>query len=99
MDNEEKKLREELSKNLGIELCSEEELATEQRVAEMETSLPKKEIKDDRPQITVSELIEKCNFAMCRMSNKNPHKLLLHMCASAMKQLSDRLYKLEQRVH
>ena len=99
MDQDEKKLRQALGSKLGVEFCSDEDLGAEQKIAEMETSLPVKniEVREERPQISVSDLIEKCNFAMSRMSNKNPHKHLFHMCASAIKQLADRLYQYEQK--
>jgi hypothetical protein len=45
---------------------------------------------------TIETLIADCKSAMRRMSPHNPHRLLLHNCTLAPKQLCDRLYALEK---
>lgn len=46
-------------------------------------------------QLSVSDLIRGCNDAMQKMGNGNPHKILIFNCAAALRQLVDRLDKLE----
>jgi len=47
---------------------------------------------------TISSLITRCNEAMGKMSNSNPHKVLIHDCALAMRQLCDQMWEMEAKI-
>lgn len=49
-------------------------------------------------QITVTELVDKANAAIEKMSNNNPNKRLVWMLGSALVSLSDRYSALEAKV-
>jgi len=54
-------------------------------------------------QISISEIIDRCNDATAKMSAKNPHRFLIFLCANALRQLVDRIDKYERenqvRIH
>lgn len=65
---------------------------------ELPTEFDPAEFTNRKPhQVSVSELISACNQAVERMGNNNPNRYLLVNCAFAMRQLVDRLAKLEDR--
>ena len=101
IDKQEQEIRENLEKQLGVEFCSPADLAAEQKIAEAEKKIaqftPKSKV--EPPQITITELITRCNEAGQLMSVKNPNRHLLWLCASALKELSERLYKYEMKVN
>lgn len=103
MNKDEKELREELAKHLGVEFCTEEELEEERLIAETEIKNTEtgeiKTIRKEIPKIGVNEIIEQCNIAMQKMSKKNSHRYLLYLCASALKQMTDRLAMYEAKVN
>lgn len=94
---DEKEIRKNLENQLGVEFCSEEELETERVVAEKEVAVEKNdsEKKIAQTQISVTDIINACNDAGSKMSMKNPHKALFYLCASALRQLVNRLEKFE----
>lgn len=49
--------------------------------------------------LSVSDIIMRCNAACRTMGRTNPHRFLLFTCASALRQLVDRLEKFEGMVH
>lgn len=52
-------------------------------------------ISEERRAVSISDLIHRCNDAAGKMSAENPNKILLLNCASAFKQLVDRLEAFE----
>lgn len=104
-DEEEKKIREALSEQLGINLATPEELAEAQPdlIGDLER---RPEPKENEYPITVGEIIRRCNDAQLKMSRTNPHRFLFYVCATALNQLiqengrmHQRLKRLESKVH
>ena len=93
MDEQEKEIRDRLAKQLGTEFCSEDDLTKEIDEAEKEITTRREQ------QISVGEIIEQCNRAVQKMSKKNPHRFLFYLCATALRQMSDRLAQYEQVRH
>ena len=54
---------------------------------------------EEAPKVSVTEIIMRCNDAVEKMSHTNPHRYLLYLCASAIRQLVDRLEVYESTVH
>lgn len=96
MDQDEKELKDALAEELGVEFCTEEELAEEIKKAKQEPTIQKVERK-----ISASEIIERCNEACGKMSRTNPHRFLLFLCATMIRELIDQLEesKKASRVH
>lgn len=87
---DDKKLREQLGKQLGVEFYSEDELQEEFEKAQKEP-----QIKKVAHSISASEVIERCNEAVRKMSKTNPHRFLIFICASMIRQLIDELEELK----
>ena len=85
--DKERQLRQQLQAQLGTEFCSEEELKVESK---------KVHIYSEPPQISVGEIIFRCNEAGKKMSAKNSNRHLLYLCASALNQLVNRLATYEK---
>jgi hypothetical protein len=90
MDEQERKLRKRLEQQLGTEFCSEDDLIEESKRAEEERRVDPS-TGENRPQISVSELILHCQEMADRQGIANQTKFLLLNCATAMRQLVDRL--------
>lgn len=56
---------------------------------------------EDLQALNVADIITRCNDAMAKMSRTNPNRYLLYLCASALRQLTDRLaeYEDNKRIH
>jgi hypothetical protein len=91
MNEEDDIVRKRLSDKLGVDFCTEEELQKEFEVAQTEV----RQVAPEPPIISVGEIIMRCNDAIGKMSVTNPHRYLLHLCASALNQLVNRIEKLE----
>lgn len=88
MNDDEKDLRDAFSKEIGLEFCSEDDLQKEIEIASEEMER----------QISVTEIIQKCNEAGQKMGKRNPNRYLFYLCATALKQMVDRLAKYESGV-
>lgn len=87
----EKQIRERIEKDFGMKFYSEEELERhpELQVAE----------KVKGPVLSVSDIIDKCNDEAAKLGPQDETGVLFYLCASALRQLVDRLAKHEARVN
>lgn len=95
IDDQEAIIRKNLEQQLGVEFCSPEELKKEDKIAKLEKQ---EQPKQERPQLSVSDIISRCNDAGSKMSAKNPNKILMYLCASALRQMVDRLSYYERQL-
>lgn len=103
IDAREAEIKKNLGEKLGVEFCSPKDLEIEQKIAEAEQKVKqfkaKEKIKVEPPAVTVSEIITRCNEAGQLMSVNNPNRHLMWLCASALRQLVDRVHELEKKVN
>lgn len=97
MDEDEKVIREALSKKLGVEFCSEEDLKQEGKKAELERAQSAVAIAEERS-ISASEIITRCNEAQKKMSRTNPNRFLLFLCATMIRSLIDQLEEMKKQL-
>lgn len=95
----ESQIREELSEQLGVEFATPEELEAEQKTAEPDLEKAREaQPRVVKHEIKVNEIIAQCNEAISKMSNKNPHKYLIYLTATALSQMCDRCARAEKQL-
>jgi len=98
LDKDEKAIREALEVQLGVEFYSPDDPETNIDVTKSAPEPAKSDrdrVLDNVRNISVSELITRCAEASKLMSRTNPHRVLLWNCAFALRQLVERIDRLE----
>ncbi len=83
-------IRESLEKQFGVEFLSPNEVEKEVKKAVKSPAV--------EYQISVGEIIQKCEDAADKMGTSNPHKYLFFLCKNAMNQLVHRLSETERKL-